>query len=191
MKYLHLTWASLSRMRQGCTRNDLRCGTVTAIRTILPMLLVWASSAKAFVDPPVITPENPTTETPITVSIRYGVCDALIDYTIETVGTAVELRITKIPTQSDPFCNVPVTTSTFELPLLSAGQHPLTIYFQDIDPPGLPPVIWFQTTLTVTSGAIQPVPSISGWLPLLLLVSGVLIIATWRFVGVKSIPKCK
>jgi hypothetical protein len=161
-----------------------------AIRMILSMLLLWASAAQAFIDPPVITPENPTTETHVEVSIRWGVCDALLDYMLEVSNGTVDLTIDKLPTQSDPFCINPIETYTFVLPLLAEGQHSLSIYLKDSDPPNSQPILWFQTILTVrASGSMipQPVPSISGWIPLLLLASGTLIIVSWRLAG--SIPK--
>lgn len=158
-----------------------------AIRTILSMLLLWASVAQAFIDPPVITPENPTTDTYVEAAVRYGVCDALLRYTFEYNASGLNLTIVKVPTQSDPFCNNPISTYAFVLPLLPEGQHLFSIYLQDSRPPDSQRVLWFQTTLDIlpaNGGPLpKPVPIFAGWVQLLLLASGLLTIATWRLAG--------
>lgn len=149
-------------------------------RWILLTLFVWASSAHAFIDPPVITPKHPTTETPVEVAIRNGVCDALLNHTVAIVDDTVELRIRKITTQTDPFCNYPILTAVFELPLLPAGQHPFSIYLQDNLPPDSPPVLWFQTTIEIVDAngaAAVPIPALSGQVSLTLLLFGLLALA--------------
>src|SRR3546814_677822 len=119
------------------------------IRATLSALLLWSCSAQAFIDPPVITPEHPTTETQVEVSIRNGVCDALLSYSVEIIADAVEVTIRKIPTQDDPLCNYPIIEAVVRLPILPAGTHPLSIYFQDNEPPNALPVLWFQTILDI------------------------------------------
>ncbi len=151
-------------------------------RWILAALALFGSSAYAFIDPPIITPERPTTEMPIEVAIRNGLCDALLNYTVAIVDDDVEMTITKIPTQDDPFCNNTIYTTVFELPLLSAGQHPLSIFLLDSAPPDAEPVLWFQTTLDVANvGGVPlppaPVSALTGWFPLAVFLLGVLLLA--------------
>lgn len=147
------------------------------IHAILSALALWASSAHAFIDPPVITPEHPTTQTAIEISIRYGICDGLANYTLAMEDASVDLTITKIPTQDDPFCNNPINTAVIVLPLLLEGEHSLRIYLQDVDPPDAQPVLWFQTILDIAQAGgtmPTPIPTLSSWVSFALLLLGVL-----------------
>ncbi len=144
------------------------------------------TQAHAFIDPPAISPENPTDTTPITISIRSGVCDALLSYEIVNDLDPVEIVIRRIRTQSDPFCNQPVVVAEIPIETLPVGTHEVRLMFVYNYPPDAVPFFWQELILDVSPtgppGAAVPVPFIQNVWLLLILVALIVLSASRRSV---------
>ena len=80
------------------------------MRSLIVLTLVLLSQlANAFVDPPTLSPTNPTEGQTISVNIRIGVCDAFIEQTgypqITQSGNAIRILIPSIHAFDSSFCN--------------------------------------------------------------------------------------
>ncbi len=136
-----------------------------------------ATQAQAFIDPPVISPDSPTDTTPITISIRTGICDRFLSYEIIRDLDPVEILIRRIPTQLDPFCNHPIRTVEIPIGVLPVGPHLIRLMFVDNVPPNTTPYLWRELALKVSPSGppaeVVPVSILQDVWPLLVL--GVLI----------------
>ncbi len=111
-----------------------------------------ASTAQAFIDPPVVHPAAPTDATPITLTMRYGECDALLDHTVDPRGSYIEVTIVK-ETRAPPDCDAPEAEYEIALGLLPPGQYSVGVYLRDSEPPGAPPT-YFDTALFTVVGSV-------------------------------------
>jgi len=120
-----------------------------SLTKVLCAVAVTAASASvhAFIDPPVVSPEDPTDTTPITISLRYGGCNALLDHEVQVTGS-IAVTITK-QTHEPPDCHVP--ESEYEIPvgLLPPGTYWYRTYLRDQEPPDAPAQIFHADRLTV------------------------------------------
>jgi len=122
---------------------------------ILPKVLcavaVTAASTtvQAFIDPPVVSPEDPTDITPITISLRYGGCNALLDHQVISQGSWMEITITK-EARSPSDCEDGKSQYEIPLGLLPPGYYQFGIYLRDSEPPDAPVVHFESGSFTVT-----------------------------------------
>jgi hypothetical protein len=99
-------------------------------------MLVLAFSAQrawAFLDPPYITPANPTAGEPISVSIHYGGGCDLVDYGINwpppvtQQGNAITILFTGIHEGDPEFCYYGEGTATYPVGELPPGSYTLDV----------------------------------------------------------------
>lgn len=87
--------------------------------------------AQAFVDPPTLSPTNPTSGQTVSVNIRFGVCDVIgvirEGYPkITQTGDAVRiLLVSNVPNSG--FCNFPILTGVFSIGAYSAGSYTVQV----------------------------------------------------------------
>ena len=155
-------------------------------RAALMILVLLAQPARAFFDPPYITPAQPTAERPISVSIRGGGCDAITGlpgYPVVTQeGNAIAILFFGARNGPED-CYYPVGTATFPIGNYADGSYTLKVELRYIGGTGLFVVDTLGVVpFTVTGGAPPPAPvsapmlSIPGLSLLLLALAG---IATW------------
>ena len=150
-------------------------------RIVLILVLVLATpSAHAFFDPPWVTPAAPRTGESVSVSIRMGICDAIVfrpGYPqITHEGNAIRVVEFGDRVPSEEFCIYPILTTTESIGASSPGDYVLTVDFvYDNYPLGYTTTTLGAVQFTVTglaSTAPVPTSTASGRLALLILVSG-------------------
>jgi hypothetical protein len=142
-------------------------------------------NAKAVFDPPWITPPAPTTADIVSVSIRGGGCDAIVERPgyPQVTRNGSQIRVVVYGVRAyDNGCIYPLGTYTMPIGTFSAGNHTLTVDFAyDGYPLGLTTDTLGVIPFTVSDAAPpSPVPSLTLlWkCTLLVLVVGV---ACWGF----------
>lgn len=125
---------------------------MNVLRKLFCLVVVAAASStvQAFIDPPVVSPEEPTDTTPITLTLRYGECNALLDHEIDRRGTWFGITITK-ETRSPPGCDVPEAEYEIDLELLPPRRYRYAIYLLDSEQPGEPAEHFTSGSFVVTS----------------------------------------
>ena len=142
-------------------------------------LALCAQHASAFLDPPYITPANPTAGDLVSVSIYGGECD-LVDMGIvwpppvTQQGTEITILFTGIHSEDPEWCFYDVGTATYPVGTFPAGAYTLDVERRYGNAFGS----WTQETLglipfTVSGAPAQqpieaPVLSIAGFASLLL-----------------------
>src|SRR5690242_15581433 len=103
------------------------------VAPLLALLLVLlAKPAWAFLDPPYITPANPTAGDAISVSIYGGQCD-LVDMGIDwpppvtRQGTTITILFTGIHEDDPEWCYYDVGTATYPVGTYSPGSYMLDV----------------------------------------------------------------
>jgi hypothetical protein len=128
---------------------------------LLPILTlaIWMSPARAFLDPPYITPANPGPGDAISVSIYGGQCD-LVDVGLEwpppvtQQGNEITIHFTG-DHESDPeLCYFGIGTTTYPVGTYSPGSYTLHVEWRYMSFGG----IWVQETLGVIPLTVTGVP---------------------------------
>jgi len=92
---------------------------------------LFVPSAYAFYDPPYITPEHPVTGETISVSIRAGICDAIVGIPgwpqISQEGNAIHILFWSTRDYDPVFCNAPVGTTTHVVGAYPPGSYTLQV----------------------------------------------------------------
>ena len=126
-------------------------------------LALCAQRASAFLDPPYVTPTNPTAGELVSVSIYGGECD-LLDYGIvwpppvTQQGNSITILFTGVHEEDPEWCYYGVGTATVPI-----GRYPLGSYTLDVERRyGTPFGTWNQETLgiipfTVSGTRQQPI----------------------------------
>lgn len=143
-----------------------------------------AAPALAFVDSPVFTPAQPTSQQAVTANVRNGVCHAL-DITspgspplrIERVGQTIQIIVAGA-THLSGFCNVPVTTDDFNLGVLPVGQYSVEVWMVDAFYSYQQTFLMSSAPLTVTAAAPETIPASRPFL-LMAFASLMALLATW------------
>ena len=149
------------------------------MKALLVLTLAWlaaTSSAYGFVDPPTFSPHAPNSSQPITVNVRHGECNA-----VYAIGPgAPPLRIEYAPHVVDiiapglinfeGFCIIPVSTATFPIGALPAGEYQVRIFTVDGVFAYTQTTLVATSTLTVAQGPpVYSIPTIGGGVALLLI----------------------
>jgi hypothetical protein len=96
----------------------------------LPFLL-FANSAAAFIDPPYLTPEQPTAGDIITLNIRAGVCDGIGSGhgypRINQEGTHIRIVVWSVTYHDSELCFLPIFTNTIAVGAYPAGSYTLQV----------------------------------------------------------------
>jgi hypothetical protein len=161
------------------------------VAPLLPLaFMLFAEPAGAFLDPPYITPSNPSAGDAISVSIYGGECDLVHDGVtwpppVTQKGNDITILFTGIHEGDPEFCYYSVGTRTYPVGSFPKGSYTLHVEWRYVGPGAA----WIQETLgiipftVVAGGPPQPAPmstptlSIAG-LSILLLV--LLSVAVWR-----------
>jgi hypothetical protein len=124
--------------------------------------------ALAFIDQPVFSPQPIRANESATVSYRKGGCDFFpsVTFPIEffrVEPNRIQLYVTGIH-QTDPIlCLAGISTHSFNLPLLEAGEYQLELYIRNRANPAIPihngPVAAF--SVVAAAGAPVPVPGLN------------------------------
>lgn len=101
--------------------------------------ICWPSTALAFVDPPRIVPQHPTSRTPIVLAVRAGNCHGFVADAGEPELILLEpgkLKFVAAGIASlepgNPFCIYPVFDYRFDLGALPEGNYSLQLFIRDI-----------------------------------------------------------
>lgn len=132
---MRTSWPVLFCALRRCVHSAARSLRLGAALASLAALAL-ASTAQAFIDLPMVKPAEPTDATPVSLTLRYGECDALLSHEVEQTGS-IAVTIVK-ETRETPFCDVPEGVYEIALGLLSPGNHQFRIYLRDSEPPDAP-----------------------------------------------------
>jgi hypothetical protein len=144
-------------------------------------------SARAFFDPPAITPATPRVGQVVSVSIREGICDAIVEHPgfpqITRQGNAIRILEYGHHWDDVDLCIYNVGTLTQPIGSFAEGSYTLTVDFVYPDILG-PTTITLGTVPFDVSGVrtATPVPTLTapGRLALLILLLGVAVCALRR-----------
>ena len=150
------------------------------------LFALFAPSARAFFDPPWITPAAPIAGETVSVNIRMGICDAIVFAPgfpqLTQDGNAIRILEYGDHVTFDDFCIFDIGTATHPIGSFPPGDYTLTVDFTYDNYPFGPATITLGVIpFTVTGAAPATVPVRSsgplGLSALLLLTMG---LAVWR-----------
>lgn len=157
--------------------------------TVLTLLLTAiAGPAQAFFDPPWVTPENPIDGETVSVNIRHGICDSILEEPgfpqVTQNGNAIRIVYYGIHYElGDELCIFGVGTVVDSIGVYPPGQYTLTVDLVYPDPifntPTIHPIGVVPFTVTGAVPAATPVPA-SGKLTALALFASLLLAVAWR-----------
>lgn len=151
------------------------------------LLALFAAPAWAFLDPPYVTPVNPSIDDTILVNVHGGECDALnmgvVPPVISQQGNALTILFTGWHETNPELCFLGIGVATYPIGSLPVGAYTLRVDRRYLSFSA----VWIQETLgvipfTVIGGVPPPAPvsaptlGIPGLSLLLLAFAG---IATW------------
>ena len=144
-------------------------------------LMLLSQLAQAFVDPPTLSPTNPTEGQTVSVSIRVGQCDGLPGGAeqITQTGNSIRILLNSYHAFDSEFCNIIVGVRTFPLGAYPAGSY--TVQIDRTYEAVLPPRTIVETLgilpFTVTGAAAPAVLPTTGFIGLLALFATILLVA--------------
>jgi hypothetical protein len=151
---------------------------------LMMILVLLAQPARAFFDPPYITPALPIAGQPISVNIRGGICDAIIGLPgypqVTQEGNAITILFFGVRNSNPEDCYYAVGAAAFPVGSYEPGSYTLNVKLRYIGGTGL----FLVDTLgvvpfTVTGGVPPPAPvsaptlSIAGLILFLLALAGI------------------
>ena len=120
---------------------------------------LWSQQTFAFLDPPYITPTNPTAGELVSVNIYGGECD-LVDMGIDwpppvaQQGSEITILFTGIHEGDPEFCYYGVGTSTYPVGTFAPGSYALDVERRYMSFSGP----WVQETLGIIPFTVSGVP---------------------------------
>ena len=156
------------------------------------LLMLFAQTARAFFDPPYMTPAAPVAGEMVGVNIRGGICDGIVGTPgypqITQNGNAIRFLVFGVRTQDIDYCNYPVGTATFPVGAYPAGSYTLQFdLLYDDYPFGLTVATLGVVPFTVTGAPASAVPApTNSPLALLALFPVVASLALWVLRGRRS-----
>ena len=156
-------------------------------RVMAPMLscVLFAPTARAFIDPPYLTPEHPIAGDVVSVNIRSGMCDAVGTIpgypSITREGNAVRILLWSVSNIDPILCNYPPGTGTYAVGTFDAGSYTLQVdrrYFGDLGGVLTETLGVIPFTVTAAGSEASAVPAVDGmWCSVLILgVTGVVLL---------------
>ena len=128
----------------------------------------FARSAQAFIDPPWITPSNPTIGDMVSVNIHGGACDAMLEEPgypqIVQAGNSIRIVLYGVHYAFEDFCIFPIGTTTFPVAGFPEGAYTLQVDFAYDDyllGPTITTLGVVPFTVTSPSAAATPAPTLS------------------------------
>jgi hypothetical protein len=123
-----------------------------------------AQSANAFFDPPWITPVDLFAGDTVSVNIRAGVCDGILEMDgypqVTRYGNAIRILFFGSHVTNTDFCNYPSGTAVVGVAAYSAGSYTLQVDVDYISFTGDPRTLNLGAVpFTVLGSAGQPVPA--------------------------------
>ena len=122
---------------------------------------LFPTPARAFLDPPYITPANPTVDAPISVNVYGGECD-LLDYGIvwpppvTQEGSKITILFTGSHHTDPEWCIFGVGTATYPVGTYPAGTYVLHVERRYASVTG----VWIQETLGIIPFTVTgPMPA--------------------------------
>jgi hypothetical protein len=107
-----------------------------SVHRVVPLLVmvfvVFAAPARAFLDPPYITPADPSVGDAISVSVYGGQCDLVDDGVVwpppvTQEGSEITILFTGLHETSPEFCYFGIGTATFPVGSYPAGSYTLQV----------------------------------------------------------------
>lgn len=164
------------------TRRHRWLGRCFASMVIVAACTMFTGTASAFIDPPVLLPQNPVAGETISVTIRHGECDGFVSAPpqIMQTGNAIHMLLESLSFGDPVLCNLPTSTASFPLNSLPAGEY--TLHVERFYESPIPKIIYETLgnyTFTVRGATpIVPLPSIS--ITSALFLALVLVVLAWR-----------
>ena len=123
------------------------------------ILLLSASPAWAFLDPPYLTPANPKAGDLISVSVYGGECDLLDDGIVwpppvSQQGNSITILFTGVQESDPEWCYYSVGTATYPVGMFGPGSYTLDVERRY----GTPFGTWAQETLGIIPFAVAAAP---------------------------------
>ena len=123
------------------------------------VLVLCAQPAWAFLDPPYITPANPTAEELVSVNIYGGECDLIDDGLVwpppvARQGSEITILFTGIHEGDPEFCYYGLGTSTFPVGIFPPGAYTLNVERRYMSFSGP----WIQETLRIVPFTVSAAP---------------------------------
>jgi len=152
--------------------------------------MLFVRDARAFIDPPYISPTSPQNGQPVSVNIRTGVCDALLNVEeIARDGNAVRIRFFGVRYFNPELCVLPNFTTTESIGVYATGSYTLQVEMRYSDGTG---VIQIDTLgivpFTVQGGPFQAEPApTNGISALVAMILALIVIAAWRMRDKRSL----
>ena len=151
--------------------------------TLLLAVVLSSQIAQAFVDPPTLSPANPTEGQTVSVNIRVGQCDGLPVGPTEQItqtGNNIRILLDSYHAFFAEYCNIIVGVRTFPLGVYPAGSYTVQV---DRTYEAILPTRTIVETLGVLpfTVAALPAPAVlptTGFFGLLALFMAILLIAT-------------
>lgn len=96
------------------------------------LLMAFAPAALAFIDPPVLVPDHPVAGEPVSVSMRAGVCDDLVEKPgypkITRTGSSIHVLIASVHAASADWCiYYPVATAVIQVGTFPSGNYTMKV----------------------------------------------------------------
>jgi len=148
---------------------------------IMLAIVLLSQLSNAFVDPPTLSPTNPTEGQTVSVNIRVGQCDVLPvgPEQITQTGNSIRILLNSIHISYSEFCNIIVGVRTFPLGVYPPGSY--TVQVDRTYELPLPPQTIVETLgilpFTVAGAPAPAVLPTNGFIGLLALFVTVLLIA--------------
>lgn len=128
---------------------------------------IAGSPAYGFWDPPYVTPSNPIAGQEVSVAVRAGICDAILEQEgypqITRSGNELRILFFGVQIRNSDFCNLPIGTLVTPVASLPMGDYTLAVdVLYDNYPFGFDTLHLGVVPFTVTGSqqSVEPVPSI-------------------------------
>jgi hypothetical protein len=122
------------------------------------VLALCAQRASAFLDPPYITPQNPTAGDTVSVNVYGGECDVLsigiVPPVVEQQGSEITILFTGIHEGDPEWCYFGIGTASYPVGNYSPGSYTLDVERRYGNPFGS----WSQETLGIIPFTVSGVP---------------------------------
>jgi hypothetical protein len=154
-----------------------------ALKFALALAALFAQSAQAFIDPPRIVPTDPKPDEVVSVNIRSGVCDAVLNVQdVTRAGNTIRVLFFGVRYFDSELCNLQIDDTSFPIGSYPSGPYLVQADLMygtvgggtQIDPLGVVP-------FTIQSPATAVPAPINAPIALLVLGLGLLSLVAWKY----------